>query len=262
VHAGDRPRGEDRAVRDFEDSTLWRVSEFERAQQRTGGSGFARLDQRTVLGTTLLGDLRRLDVDGLSDDVLEVAAACMRHREPALLLLRYDELVWPVTLFPAHGLYHSPRDLALARPAALARMSLMRTEAPGVRPPGHWMHERIAQAAHYRPIQPLLWRLAIDGPRAQLLAEIAGTTAYRALRSPAELGLNLGGALGPAAERLRRETVSLRRISRWPGMSVERACRLLNGLYLGAALLATRAHPAARPAPHALREWLRGARRR
>jgi hypothetical protein len=255
-------RDHDGAVRDFEDSTLWRVSEFERVQQRTGSSGFARLDERTVLGTTLLSDLRRLDVDGTSDDVLEVAAACMRHQESASLLLQYDELVWPITLFPSQLLYHSPRDLALARPAALARMRLLRTEAPGVRPPGHWMHERIAQAAHYHPLQPLLWLLAIDGPRSDLLAEIAGTTAYRALRSPAELGLKLGGALVPAAERLRRETVPLRRISRWPGMSIERACRLLNGLYLSSALLATRAHPAARPAPRGLREWLLGARRR
>ena len=59
-------------------------------------------------------------------------------------------------------------------------------------------------------------------------------------------GLVVGGALRSAAQRLRLETVSLRTISEWPGMSVERASRLLNGLYLNGALLATRAHPAAR----------------
>ena len=257
-----RAADDDARVRDFEDSTLWRVSEFERVRQRSGGSGFARLDARSVLGTTLLADLRRLDADGSSDDVLEVAAACMRHREPALLYLQYDALVWPVTLFPAQLLYHSPRDLSQARPAALARLTLLGTEAPGVRPPGHWMHERVAQAAHYHALQPLLWMLAIDGPRARLLAEIAGTTAYRALRHPAEAGLTFGGALVPAIERLHRETVSLRTISRWPGMSVERACRLLNGLYLSSALLATRAHPAARPVPIGWRDLLRGPRSR
>ena len=87
-------------MRDFEESTLWHVSEFERVRLKTGNSAFARLDGPTVLPTTLLADLGRLDADGASDDVLEVMAACMRHREPALLCLQYDGLVWPVTLFP------------------------------------------------------------------------------------------------------------------------------------------------------------------
>ena len=239
-------------MRDFEESTLWRVSGFERARSLTGTSGFARLDGTTVLPTTLLADLRRLDAGSGSNDVLEVVAACMRHREPALLCLQVEGLVWPLTLFPSHGLYHSPRDMAQATPAALGSASLLSAEAPGVPPPGHWLHERVAQAEHYRPLLPLLWSLALNGPRGELLAEIAGTAAYRAIKNPAADGLTLGGALAPATERLRRETVSLRSIAGWPGMSVERASRLLNALYLASALLATRAHPAARPPPQGL----------
>ena len=249
-------------MRDFEDSTLWHVSEYERVRAETGGSGFARLNGPTVLPTTLLADLRRLDATGTRDDPLEVVAACMRHREPALLLLQYEQLVWPVSLFPHAMLYHSPRDLAQAPRASLMTLKLLGAEPPGVRPPGHWMHERVAQAEHYRPLLPLLWTLALDGPRDALLAEIDGTVAYRALRSPADDGLALSGALRPAAERLRRETVALRTIAAWPGMSVVRASRLLNGLYLVSALLATRAHPAARPAPRGLRERLGGLRPR
>ncbi|MFL6664786.1 MAG: hypothetical protein ACJ8G7_21640, partial [Rhizobacter sp.] len=98
-------------MRDFEDSTLWRVSEFERLRQQTGSSGFVRLNGPTVLPTTLLADLRRLDADPASGDMLEVIAACVRHREPALLCLQHDELVWPVTVFPTEQLYHSPRDI-------------------------------------------------------------------------------------------------------------------------------------------------------
>jgi hypothetical protein len=239
-------------MRDFEESTLWRVSEFDRVREMNGGSGFVGLGRPTLLPTTLLAELRRLDTDGASSDLLEVVAACVRHHEPALLLLQYEGLVWPVTLFPQQQLYHSPRDMAEAVPDSLARMGLIGTEAPGVRPPGHWMHERVAQTAHYRPLPPLLWQLALAGPRASLLAEIAGTAAYRALRDPAQDGVELSGALRPAATRLRRETVALRDIASWPGMSVERGSRLLNGLYLGASLLATRAHPAARPEPRTL----------
>jgi hypothetical protein len=71
----------------------------------------------------------------------------------------------------------------------------------------------------------------------------------------------VSGALRSAAARLRLETVALSTISLWPGMSVERASRLLNGLYLVSALLVTRAHPAARAEPRALREMLRGPKR-
>jgi hypothetical protein len=41
-------------VRDFEDSTLWRVSAFERIRRETGSSGFMRLSGPTLLPTTLL----------------------------------------------------------------------------------------------------------------------------------------------------------------------------------------------------------------
>ena len=249
-------------MRDFEDSTLWRVSGYERVRMLTGTSGFARLEGPSVLPTTLLTDLRHVDSVNEYLDVLEVAAACMRHREPALLCLQYEGLVWPVTLFPSQMLYHSPRDMAQATPAALSRVTLLSIETPGVRPPGHWMHERIAQVAHYRPLMPLLVSLALDGPRPALLNEIAGTAAYRAIKRLDEEGLSLSGALGSAAERLRRETVPLRTISAWPGMSVERASRLLNALYLSSALLATRGHPAARAVPRGLGEMLRGSKPR
>ena len=66
-------------MRDFEDSTLWRVSGYERVRMLTGTSGFARLEGPTVLPTTLLTDLLHVDSFDGNLDVLEVAAACMRH---------------------------------------------------------------------------------------------------------------------------------------------------------------------------------------
>ena len=59
-------------------------------------------------------------------------------------------------------------------------------------------------------------------------------------------GVHAPGALGSAVERLRRESVSLKTIAGWPGMSAERASRLLNALYLASELMITRSHPAAR----------------
>jgi hypothetical protein len=240
------PRHAMSSLPDFEESTLWNMSAFERARQETGSSGFARLDGPTLLPTTLLADLDRLRDDVDSGDALEVMAACMRHREPALLYLRHQDLVWPVTLFPSEMLYHSPRDLAQASAAGLATMKVLTAEPPGVRPPGHWMHERVAQAEHYRLLAPLLWSVALNGPRRTLLAEISGNAAYRAVHSPVGGQLTAPGALGSAVERMRRESVPLREIATWPGLSIERASRLLNALYLSSGLLVTRAHPAAR----------------
>jgi hypothetical protein len=60
------------------------------------------------------------------------------------------------------------------------------------------------------------------------------------------------GAISSTIKRLERESASLADIARWPGMSLERASRLLNALYLCGALMVTRSHPAARPAP---RTW-------
>ena len=60
-------------MRDFEDSTLWQISQFERVRWETGSSGFQRLDGGpTLLSTTLVTDLRRLEAKELGDDPLEI----------------------------------------------------------------------------------------------------------------------------------------------------------------------------------------------
>lgn len=243
-------------MNEFEDSTLWRVSAYERMRLERSSSAFAQLGENTVLPTTLVAELRQLDARRESGDVLEVLAACVRHRQAALLCLQYEDLVWPVTVFPSEGVYHSPRDVALAAPAALATLRVLSCDAAGLRPPGHWMHERVGRLEHYRALQSLLWIVALQGPRSELLAEIAGTAAYRATLSRDALPF-ASGALGPAAERLRRESVSLRDIAAWPGMSTERASRLLNALYLNQGLMVMRSHPAAREEHSLLSRLLR-----
>lgn len=233
-------------MRDFLDSTLWRISAYERMRLERSSSVFAQLGEPTLLPTTLLSDLRHLESRREDGDVLEILAACMRHRQSALICLQYDGLVWPVTVFPSELVYHSPRDMTLATADGLAALKVLSCDAPGMRPPGHWMHERVGRMEHYHPLKPLLWNLALNGPRSDLLSEIAGNAAYRVTLSR-EDRLLAPGALGPSADRLRSESASLRDIARWPGMSTDRACRLLNALYLTSALMVMRSHPAARP---------------
>lgn len=245
-------------MRDFEDSTLWRISSFERMRNLTGTSGFQRLDGPSVISTTLQADLYGMDQRAPEREPLEVIAACLRHRESALLYLQNQGLVWPVTLFPQHMLYHSPRDMVEACRDGLDDLKLMMIEPPGVRPPGHWMHERVANTDHYRALSPLLWAMALRGPRRDILDEVGGTAAYRALKNPSSEGLAASGAMNSAIDRLRRESASLRDIAGWPGMSLERASRLLNGMYLISALMVTRSHPSARAQPGSARGLLGG----
>ena len=229
----------------FETSTLWRISEFQRA--RSGLLGRSASDDRpTLLPTTLLADLQQLQSDPINGDVLEVIAACLRHREAALLYLGHGDHVWPVTLFPREFLYHSPRDVAdLGSGAALARLSLIGAEPPGVRPPGHAMHDRISSPTRYHPLHALLWAVALNGPRAEVLAEIGGRVAYKLVSGGARDLPSSLGALRPAVVRLQQEAAALRDIAQWPGMSLPRASRLLNALYLTGALMISRSHPAA-----------------
>lgn len=226
---------------DFDDSTLWPVSAFERERARTATQGGP-----TLVSSTLQAELHLLHRQGLEGDLLQVAAACVRLRQPALLFIDCEGLVWPVTLFPADMRYHARRSLAEFARDSLARLRLIEVAPPSVRAPGPWMHVPEARAEAYHPLAPALWALALHGPSASVLGEIGGTAAYRALHRPADEGLPTPGALGAAVERLRQETMSLARLASLPGMSTERAQRLLNALYLSANLMVSRAHPAAR----------------
>ena len=250
------------AMRDFEGSTLWRISEYERL--RAGPEAASALlpsGRATLLPTTLLADLRQLAREAASSDVLEVMAACLRHREAALLTVQVGTLVWPVTVFPRERLYHSPCDpTQLPSAAGFSSHRLLSTEPPGVRAPGDAQHERVAVAAKYRPLPALLWLVALHGPRKVLLNEIAGRAAYRLAAGLGSDRPEPPGALAPAVLRLREEAASLREMAQWPGLSVERASRLLNALYLTDALMVTRSHPAARDPPSGWRGLLGGRR--
>ena len=227
-------------MRDFDDSTLWRISAYERFRAQNGHSGFASLDGNAVLPTTLASELTSLEKKHLSGDVVEVLAACIRKRESALLLLRHRDLVWPLTLFPQNDLYHLPRSILEALDGGSRDLEVVSLEPPGLRPPGHAMHERVGGSPGYRPLPPLLWALAMKAPRARLLDDISGRVAYRVSADFMDSGITLAGALSPVLQRLRLEIATLEQIARWPGMDRERAARVLNGVYLQGGLIVLR----------------------
>jgi hypothetical protein len=246
-------------MREFDDTTLWRISAFERMQSETGGSGFAQLGPRTALPSTLRAELSQLHTERRPGDLLEVVALCMRQRESALVLIRHCGLVWPLTLFPQQGLYHLPRPIIESLEQHHLDLQVVGIEPPGLRPPGHLMSERVGELSFYRPLPPLLVALALNVPQAALLADIAGRAAYRLTAGFTPDASLLAGALGPALRRLRREIAALDEIAGWPGMDRDRARRLLNSVYLQGGLMVLRAHHAARneaSQAERLRGWL------
>jgi hypothetical protein len=233
-------------MRNFDDSTLWRISAYERMRAETGDSGFARLGQSTVLPTTLHAELNQLEQQHRGSDVLEVVAACMRHQESALLLLRHDSLVWPLTLFPRQGVYHLPRPILASLVEGTRDLEVLGVQPPGLRPPDHHDRERVAPRASYLPLPPLLWALALLAPRAALLEPLAGPMSFRVTAGFEADAAARAGALGAALQRLRGDSATVAQIARWPGMDPERATRLLNGLYLQGGLMVL-GHRPARP---------------
>lgn len=249
-------------MRDFDDSTLWRISAYERFRAESGHSGFAALADNSVLPSTLTAELSVLERTKRSNDLLQVVAACVRKRESALILLRHRDLVWPLTLFPQHSLYHLPRPIIPSLELGNRDLEVLAVEPPGLRPPGHVMTERIADGPGYHHLSPLLWAFALHAPRARLLDDIAGRAAYRISADfVAPDGMARAGALGPVLQRLRRQVASMDELSRWPGMDGERATRLLNGIYLQGGLIVLRSHHSARDGQqNRLLRWLRPGR--
>ncbi len=225
------------------DVALPRVSDFQRRMRATGTGAdtMAGSTRLTALDASLLQDLQRFDASnpGAGLEVLEVAAAAVRHSRNLKLMLQHDDHVLPLTLLPTEGTVHAP--------LTLAHWSLLRWGALKVLHVEPALGEPLGEPGtrHLAPMGLVLWALALHGSRADLLPEIAGPVAYRIAPATDLSSLELGGSLGAAVTRLRKSTSTLGEIESFPGFDRERATRLLNGLYLQAGLMVSRAHPAA-----------------
>lgn len=229
---------------------LIRVSAYRRYLDEIGraGDGDVGTSRLSALNPSLAEDLMRFEQAGGSGglELLEVMAACVRHSRQLLLQLKSAERVLPLTVFPSERLVHCPLHIDLLLGSRLTELQVLHVEPAVLRPPGHRDISLVADRDEYAPLGPLLWELAMRGARDELLPEIAGVAAYRIAPGLDLFGLNLGGSMAAAVERLKRQTTNLREIAEWPGFDRVRAQRLLNGLYLQAGLMVSRTHPAAK----------------
>ncbi len=226
---------------------LMRVSAFKRyLDELERNHGFNAASTRlSTLSPSLVQDLMRFEQDGGQSEVLDVVAASVRHQRAVLMHLQCGDRVVPLTLFPAEQQAHCPMDMAHFLAMRLAELQVLQVEPAVMRPPGHPDRARVGEAAHYVALNPLLWELAMRGAREELLPEIAGQAAYRIAASMDLRELTATGVLAAAVQRLKKHTCSLRDITGWPGFDRGRASRLLNALYLHAALMISRTHPVA-----------------
>jgi len=206
----------------------------------TPGGDSSRLNQ---LSPSLQADLQRADQSGGISETVEVIAACVRHSTRVTVYLQCSGRVLPLTVFPQERLVHCPMDVDEFVGRHLAEARVMHIEPAVLRAPGDTERELIGESRLYHPLTPLLWELAMRGPRRELLPEIGGPAVYRVSPSLDTANLPLTGALRPGIDRLRRKAMPLAAIAAWPGFDRERASRLLNALYLQAGLIVSRSHP-------------------
>ncbi len=206
--------------------------------QSTGGP--SRL---SALSPSLQADLMRFEHDGNASEAIEVIAACLRHSKPVTVHLECGDRVVPLTVFPLERLLHCPIDVAALVERHLVQPQVMLVEAATLRPLDDPERALVGDPEHYQPLNPLLWELAMRGPRRELLPEIAGPAVYRVAPAFDASAMPASGALRATIERLRRQTAHLTEIASWPAFDRERASRLLNALYLQAGLMVSRSHP-------------------
>lgn len=217
-----------------------------RAWAAAAGAGVAGT-RLSSLDSSVMQDLLRFDRiggPGPGLEALEVMAAALRHGRSLCMVLEHDSRQLLLTVFPNQRLVHCSLTADGWKRIPLARLHVERVEPARREPPD----ADAKVSSHHFALEPVLWDLALKGSRSDLLPEIEGSVGYRI--SPAAdlsaLGLSdMGATLAAAVARLRRETSTLVDIENWPGFCRERAQRLLNGLYLNAALMVSRTHPSA-----------------
>jgi hypothetical protein len=223
---------------------LMRLSAFQRQRDDSSLSGGDALSTRhNRLGESLMQDLARFQREGRSTELLEVLAACVRHGRNLLIHAQLEDQVLTFTVYPHDGQVRCEMPLAQLFELPLDAMKVLDFEPPVVRPVDDRRMSPVG--SRLAPLAPLLWELALRGSRDELLPEIAGTAAYRISPGGDLSALDLNGSMAVAVQKLQRQTCSLREIASWPGFDRERAMRMLNGLYLLAALMISRSHPAA-----------------
>lgn len=195
----------------------------------------------STLSPSVLSDLKRFSSGTEASDLLPALAASLRHAQDLVLHLQRDLGNLLLSVFPRDQRFGCALNLLELRDDEIARLQLSRVEPWE----GFW-HGGAAAAADtgaqavFRPLRPLLWRLALHGARDELLPEIAGAVRYRLAPGVSLRHAPLDEQLRPILRGLRQVALSFDEFSDWSGVAPPTLRRLLNALYLQSGLILSR----------------------
>lgn len=228
------------------DEASFAVGEVRRVAPRPSpwGGDSNRALRPTTLSPSLLAELDRFERKAEGADPLEVLAACIRHARPLVVTLEMAPRLLPLRLYPLQGLFVCPAEFLDLPEDRLQQLKVVRVQ------PGH-PHQEPAPGAAGAPertgsLTVLAWQLAMMGGRYELLPEIAGRACYRVSRATDLDGLPIDDAATGLLRRMQRDNLALDDIAAVPGVGYERACRLVNAVYLQGGLITLRYAPASR----------------
>lgn len=236
-----------RPTEPFVDESLMLASDFQRVAHIPDlrDPQVYRGVRLTTLSPSLLADLDRFDRRPEGADPLEVLAACVRHARPLVVFLEIAGRVLPLRLFPSAGLYACPADLPGLPEAHLRLLRVARVE-PGMAYKAASAVDAGAASERTGALALLSWQIAMRGRRFELLPEITGRACYRVSRSLSLDGLPIDDAAADLLRRMRQDRLALDDMAALPGIGFQRACRLLNAVYLQAGLITLRVSPGSR----------------
>jgi hypothetical protein len=191
-------------------------------------------------GSSLMSDLNRFADEPDGAELLAVLAASVRHAKPLVLQLAMGSDLLHLSIFPREQSHACALDMCKLPADDLARLRLAYIES-GRSPAPAGVAGNAAAARQLRPLGPLLWLLAMHGPRDALLPEIAGPAKYRLAPGVLLEQLPIDPAVQPALHRLWCASSTLDELAGSTPRGQAQARRLLNALYLQSGLMISRA---------------------
>lgn len=191
----------------------------------------------STLSSSLLQDLQRVAEAPQATDLLSFCAASVRHRKPMELGVELGGEACELRLDPVRGMYHCALDLCAASDPMLSTLRMTRVQVDE-------RSDALPAGLHRGALRPLLWHLALRGPVAEPLPEIAGPIRCRVSLGTPLGGLPLDDSRRRLIERMKSAPVSADNLAKACDLSHAAVHRMWNALYLQSALMITRPLPA------------------
>lgn len=190
----------------------------------------------STLSPSLREDLLRFADAGAEIELLPAIAASVRHARSVLMGLELQGLRILASIHPRQQIFRAPVDLGALSPMECRALKLVHVEPMGSAAAQEAGHDLASGA-----LRPLLWRLAMHGPRAELLPEVQGPVRYRLAFGAALRGLDIAPEFAPVLARLKSVPLGLDELAAGSGIGRDLLQRLLNALYLQSGLMIVRA---------------------